>query len=173
MLGQAFPVGQPLLARKIRGESSTSRPRLPTFGLLCLFFTMLILSGCREVRVKSYATGITHVSGGNAIVVVRSDRELAHLGISSPVRFDHEFGVVLLMGPHDGSGWRQVVEAIHASPESVRVVAYERGPLDGGDLVRRYRTYTLWIIPNSIYRPGSVVEVVTPSNTYVASTQLP
>ncbi len=130
------------------------------------------LTGCREVRVKSYASGITRAPGGNQIVVVRNERELERLGIRSSVRFNHEFGVVLMMGPHDTTGWRQVIESIHAEVGHVQIVAYERGALDGGESTNSYRTFTLWIVPNSVYRSGAVVDVVTPSNEYVTSTVL-
>jgi hypothetical protein len=55
----------------------------------------------------------------------------------------------------------------------VRVVAFEQEPADGGEPSAPYRTYTLWIVPNSVYRRGIRVEVVTPSNEPIASTYLP
>lgn len=135
---------------------------------------LLLLTGCREVRVQTLAAGITADSGGNQIVVVRDQAALAHLGITkAPVRFKGEFGVVLLMGPHTRSGYRQVIESIHASDQRVRVVAFEQPPADGGEPASDYRTYTLWIVPNSVYRSGIRVEVVTPSDDPIAQTVLP
>ena len=134
---------------------------------------MLVLSSCREVRVKTYAQGTVTVPGGNQIVVVRDSAGLEALGIHAAVRFRGEFGMVLLMGPHKRTGYRQVIESIRASDERVRVVAFEEEPADGGEPSRDYRTYTLWIVPNAVYRRGLHVDVVTPSNDPVASTELP
>ena len=134
---------------------------------------MLALSGCREVRVKTYAQGTVTVPGGNQIVVVRDTGGLEALGIRAAVRFRGEFGVVLLMGPHKRTGYRQVIESIRASDERFRVVAFEEEPADGGEPSRDYRTYTLWIVPNAGYRRGVHVDVVTPSNDPVATTELP
>jgi hypothetical protein len=135
--------------------------------LLCL-----ALAGCREVRVKTYAQGTTPVAGPSAIVVLRTPRELEAYGLRKPVRFTKEFGVLLLMGPHKESGYVQIIESIRASIDRVRIVAFERGPIEGGDPVAPYRTYTLWIVPNSVYRVGSRVDVVTHSGDPVASTVL-
>jgi hypothetical protein len=135
---------------------------------------LLLLTGCREVRVQTLAIGATPVvEGGNQIVVIRDSGSLAHLGIKAPVRFKGEFGVVLLMGPHSRSGYRQVIESIRANDERVRVVAFEQPPADGGQPSPDYRTYTLWIVPNSVYRSGIHVEVVTPSDEEIAQTELP
>ena len=134
---------------------------------------LLLLTGCREVRVQTLAIGTTAVPGGNQIVVVRDPAALAHLGIKAPVRFKGEFGVVLLMGPHSRSGYRQVIESIRANDQRVRVVAFEQAPADGGEPSSDYRTYTLWIVPNSVYRSGIRVEVVTPSDDPIAQTVLP
>ncbi len=123
--------------------------------------------------MKTYRTGDTAFAAGNQVVVVRDDASLARLGIRAPIRFRGEFGVVLLMGPHNRSGFRQVVESIRANDERVRVVAFEAAPGDGGEPSANYDTYTLWIIPNSVYRRGERVEVVTPSNDPVAQTELP
>jgi hypothetical protein len=76
------------------------------------------------------------------------------------------------MGPHAQSGYRQVVESIRANADRVRIVAFENAPADGGEPTAEYRTYTLWIVPNSVYRQGSVIDVVTPEGTAVASTVL-
>ena len=140
---------------------------------LTLVILTLLLTGCREVRVQTLAVGTTVVPGGRQIVVVRDTATLAHLGIKAPVRFKGEFGVVLLMGPYTRSGYRQVVESIRASDQRVRVVAFEQPPADGGEPAGEYRTYTLWIVPNSVYRSGIRVEVVTPSDDPIAQTVLP
>ncbi|MDE2482915.1 MAG: hypothetical protein KGN02_12100 [bacterium] len=134
---------------------------------------LVLLSGCREVRVKTYAVGTTTVPGGDQIVVVRDRASLEHLGIKAAVRFRGEFGVVLLMGPHDRTGYRQIIESIRASDERVRVVAFEEPPADGGEPTQPYRTYTLWIVPNTVYRSGIAVDVVTPSDRPIAQSALP
>jgi len=140
------------------------------FGALAAL--MLLLVACREVRVKSYAQGTSTVPGGRQVVVVRSKHDLDDLGVHAPVKFNHEFGVVLLMGPHAQTGWRQVIESIRANPDRVRIVAFERAPADGGEPSADYRTYTLWIVPNSVYHVGSAIDVVTPEGASVASTVL-
>ncbi len=135
--------------------------------------SLCVLVGCREVRVKTYAQGTTTAPGGNAVVVVRSRNTLDSLGIKArSVRFTHEFGVVLLMGPHREVGWHQVIESIRANADRVRIVAFEDAPVDGAEPSREYRTYTLWIVPNSVYRRGSYIDVVTPSGEAVAATVL-
>jgi len=124
--------------------------------------------------VKTYAVGTTaDLGSGNQIVVVRDPGSLERMGIKEPVRFKGEFGVVLLMGPHSRSGYRQVIESIRANDERVRVVAFEQAPPDGGEPANDYRTWTLWVIPNSVYQRGIHVEVVTPSNEPIAQTVLP
>jgi hypothetical protein len=133
---------------------------------------LLLLIGCREVRVKTYAVGATTVPGGNEIVVVRDEAALAHLGIHEPIDFRGEFGVVLLMGPHTRSGYRQIVESISANASRVRVVAFEEAPANGGEPTAPYRTFTLWIVPNGVYRRGVRVEVVTPADAPITSTVL-
>jgi hypothetical protein len=94
------------------------------------------------------------------------------LGIHAPVRFNHEFGVVLVMGPHSQTGWRQVIDSIRANEQRVRIVAFERAPADGGEPASEYHTYTMWIVPNAVYRTGSVIDVVTPDGVQIASTVL-
>jgi hypothetical protein len=138
---------------------------------IALAVVVLLLAGCREVRVKTYAQGTTPVVGPPQILIVRNAKDLGDLGLQAPVRFNHEFAVVLLMGPHKDSGYRQVIESIRANYERVRIVAFEKTSLDP-EPTHEYRTYTLWIVPNSIYRPGSVVDVVTPSGDPIASTTL-
>ncbi|HEY1881455.1 MAG TPA: hypothetical protein VGG51_00250 [Candidatus Cybelea sp.] len=134
---------------------------------------LIVLVGCREVRVKTLATGTTTVLGGNQITIVRDAVSLSKLGIRAPVHFKGEFGVALLMGPHDRTGYKQIVESISASPQRVRVVAFEQAPADAGEPSAPYRTFTLWIVPNSVYRRGVRVEVVTPSDAPIATTYLP
>lgn len=132
----------------------------------------LLLSGCREVRVKTYATGTTTVPGVNQIAVVRTRKELDEYGIHAPVRFNHEFGVLLMMGPHAETGYKQTIESIRANAQRVRIVAFERAPPTGGEPSEPYRTYTLWIVPNSVYRSGSTLDVVTPGGDSIATTVL-
>lgn len=135
---------------------------------------LVLLTGCRDVRVKTLAEGTTTaLEGGNQIVVVRDEATLGRLGIRAPLRYRNEFAVVLLMGPHDRTGYRQIIESIRANPDGVRIVAFEDPPANGGEPSDKYRTYTLWIVPNSVYRRGIKVDVVTPSDAPVASTVLP
>jgi len=136
------------------------------------FAALILLAGCREVRVKSYAHGTTTILGGDQIAVVRNAHDLGDFGIHAPVKFNHEFGVILLMGPHAQTGWRQVIESIRANADRVRIVAFESAPADGGEPASEYRTYTLWIVPNSVYRVGSSIDVVTPGGATVATTVL-
>jgi len=131
-----------------------------------------LLAGCREVRVRTYAQGTTSVAGAARVSIVRSRHDLDAYGVKAPVRFNHEFGVLLVMGPHHESGWRQVIESIRANESRERIVAFERAPADGGVPSAEYHTYTLWIVPNSVYRSGSVIDVVTPDGAPVASTIL-
>jgi len=133
---------------------------------------VVLLAGCREVRVKTEAHGTTTVPGGNQIAIVRNSTQLEAFGIKAPVKFNHEFGVVLIMGPHKTTGWRQVIESIRANDERVRIVAFEAPPADGGEQTRDYRTYTLWIVPLTVFRVGSILDVVTPSGDPIASTVL-
>jgi hypothetical protein len=134
---------------------------------------VVLLAGCREVRVNTLAQGTTTVLGGDQIVIVRDADDLSRLGIHAPVHFRGEFGVVLLMGPHNRSGYKQIVESIRANDQRVRVVAFEQEPADGGEPSPSYRTYTLWIVPNKVYRRGIRVDVVTPSDSPIATTFLP
>jgi hypothetical protein len=143
--------------------------RMATVALVA----MVLLAGCREVRVNTLAQGTTMVPGGNQILVVRDTDDLTRLGIHAPVHFKGEFGVVLLMGPHNRSGYKQIVESIRANDQRVRVVAFEQAPADGGEPSPSYRTYTLWIVPNKVYRRGIRVDVVTPSDAPIATTFLP
>ncbi len=142
-------------------------------ALAGLTLGLVLLVGCREVRVNTLAAGTTTVLGGDQILIVRDAATLSKLGIRAPVHYKSEFGVVLLMGPHERTGYKQIVESIRASAERVRVVAFEQAPADGGEPSPQYRSYTLWIVPNNVYRRGVRVEVVTPSDEPIASTTLP
>jgi hypothetical protein len=133
----------------------------------------VILVGCREVRVNQQRSGTTPTVGPREVVIIRDHRALEVIGVGGSADFRKEFAVVLLMGPHTQTGYTQVVEAIRANSDRVRIVAFERAPLDGGEPApREYRTYTMWIVPNSVYRSGSKVEVVSPSGEAIASTTL-
>lgn len=141
---------------------------------LWALLVLVLLAGCRDVRVQTLRQGTTTVlDGGNEIAVVRDADSLERLGIHAPVRYRSEFAVVLLMGPHDRTGYKQIIESIRAGSGGVRVVAFEQPPADGGEPAQRYRTFTLWIVPNSVYRSGTPVQVVTPDDAPVASTRLP
>jgi len=140
---------------------------------LWVLAALLILAGCRDVRVQTLRQGDTPVLGGNELVVVRDAPSLERLGIRAPVRFRSEFGVVLLMGPHERSGYKQIIESIRTRANRFRVVAFEAAPADGGEPSNKYRTFTLWIVPNSAYRRGVRVEVVTPADEPITSTELP
>jgi hypothetical protein len=141
---------------------------------LWALLALLVLVGCRDVRVRTMSTGTTpQVNSGNEIAVVRDAAALEHFGVRAPIRYRSEFGVILLMGPHDRSGYKQIIESIRANPNGVRVVAFEAAPADGGEPSAKYCTYTLWIVPNSVYRRGIAVNVVTPSGAPIASTTLP
>jgi hypothetical protein len=154
----------------VRAKRSAVKRWLTLAGLA---LGLIVLVGCREVRVKTLATGTTTVLGGNQILIVRDAVTLGKLGIRAPVHFKGEFGVVLLMGPHERTGYKQIIESIRANAQRVRVVAFEQAPANGGEPSAAYRTYTLWIVPNSVYRRGIHVDVVTPSNEPIATTYLP
>ncbi|MEA2665889.1 MAG: hypothetical protein QOI11_2833 [Candidatus Eremiobacteraeota bacterium] len=141
--------------------------------VLAALVMAVVLAGCREVRVNQVRSGTTPVVGRPEVVVVRDRRALEGLGVAQSVDFRHEFAVVLLMGPHKETGWTQIVESIRANSDRVRIVAFERAPLDGGEPAsKEYRTYTVWVVPNAVYRPGSRVDVVAPSGETIASTVL-
>jgi hypothetical protein len=141
--------------------------------ILAALVMAVVLAGCREVRVNQQRSGTTPSGGGREVVVARDRRTLDALGVPAPVDFRHEFAVVLLMGPHKETGWNQIVESIRANTDRVRIVAFERAALDGGEPApREYRTYTIWIVPNAAYRSGAKVEAVSPSGEAIASTTL-
>ncbi len=141
--------------------------------VLAALLMAVVLAGCREVRVNQRRTGTTPVTGGREVAVVRDRRALDSLGVAVTVDFRHEFAVVLLMGPHKETGWTQIIESIRANTDRIRVVAFERAPLDGGEpAAKEYRTYTIWIVPNAVYRAGARVEVVSPSGEPIAATTL-
>ena len=144
----------------------------PAARFMALCAALLVLAGCREVRVHTYAQGAVNGGGADQVAIVRNQHDLEDLGLHEPVKFNHEFGVILLLGPHKIAGYRQVIESIRANENRVRVVAFETAPGDGGEPTHEYRTYTLWIVPNSVYRRGSIVDVVTPSGDFLASTTL-
>ncbi|MDB5093403.1 MAG: hypothetical protein JWO85_1504, partial [Candidatus Eremiobacteraeota bacterium] len=56
---------------------------------------------------------------------MRDHRTLDAIGVAGSVDFRKEFAVVLLMGPHKETGYTQVVEAIRANSDRVRIVAFE------------------------------------------------
>ncbi len=142
---------------------------------LSALLLLLVLVGCRDVRVRTYGEGLTNTLGhGDRIAIIRNRAQLQRYGIRAPdVRFRSEFCVVLLMGPHDRSGFRQIIESIDAGLRHVRVVAFEQPPADGGEPTRPYRTYTLWVVPGTAYRRGIQVVVVTPEDRQIAETVLP
>ncbi len=141
--------------------------------VLAALVMAVALAGCREVRVNQVRSGTTPVVGRPEVVVVRDRRTLESLGIAQSADFRHEFAVVLLMGPHKETGWSQIIESIRPNTDRVRIVAFERAPLDGGEPApKEYRTYTVWLVPNVVYRPGSRVDVVAPSGEAIASTTL-
>lgn len=104
---------------------------------------------------------------------MRDTVTLDRLGIKAPVHFRNEFAVVLLLGPHTQTGFRQIQEYLNAKLDRAHVVLFEQQPLDGGQPSRPYRTYTLWIVPNSAYRRGYPITVVTPSNQPIIEATLP
>jgi uncharacterized protein YceK len=140
--------------------------------VVLVLVAFVALAGCREVRVNQIKTGNTTAPGATQVAVVRDKRSLEALGISSTVDFRKEFAVVLLMGPHRESGFAQIIESIRANADRVRIVAFERAPIDGGEPAPAYRTYTMWYVPNIAYRPGSHVDVVTPSGDAITATTL-
>jgi hypothetical protein len=140
--------------------------------VVLVLLAMVALAGCREVRVNQVRTGTTAVAGPTQVVVVRDKHGLDLLGLSAAVNFRKEFAVILLMGPHRESGYVQITEDIRANADRVRIVAFEKAPIDGGEPVAAYRTYTMWYVPNIAYRPGSHVDVVTPSGDPITATTL-
>jgi hypothetical protein len=140
--------------------------------VVLVLLAFVALAGCREVRVNQIRTGTTTAAGPTQVAVVRDKRSLEALGISSAVDFRKEFAVILLMGPHRESGYAQIIESIRANADRVRIVAFERAPIDGGEPAAAYRTYTMWYVPNIAYRSGSHVDVVTPSGEPITATTL-
>ena len=140
--------------------------------LLLLLVALAALAGCREVRVNQVRSGTTSVAGPNQVLVIRDRKAIEALGLPYTADFRHEFVVVLLMGPHRETGYVQLIESIRANADRVRIVAFERPPLDGGEPTAAYRTYTMWLVPNIAYRAGSNVDVVTPSGESIAATIL-
>jgi hypothetical protein len=140
--------------------------------VLLVLVAFVALAGCREVRVNQVRTGTTTFAGPTQVVVLRDKHSLDVLGISAAVNFRKEFAVILLMGPHRETGYVQITEDIRANADRVRIVAFEKAPIDGGEPTAPYRTYTMWYVPNIAYRPGSRVDVVTPSGDPIAATTL-
>jgi hypothetical protein len=140
--------------------------------VVLVLVAFVALAGCREVRVNQILTGNTTAPGTTQVAVLRDKRSLEALGISSAIDFRKEFAVVLLMGPHRETGFAQIIESIRANADRVRIVAFERAPIDGGEPAPPYRTYTMWYVPNIAYRPGSHVDVVTPSGDPITATIL-
>lgn len=138
--------------------------------VLLVLTAFVALAGCREVRVDQVISGTTSVLGSTQVVVARDHRSLEQLGIPATANFRKEFAVVLLMGPHRETGFTQIIESIRANADRVRIVAFERAPIDGGDPAAPYRTYTIWYVPNIAYRPGVRVDVVTPSGEALTAT---
>jgi hypothetical protein len=138
--------------------------------VVLVLVAFVALAGCREVRVNQVRTGTTATAGGTQVIVLRDKRTLEGLGIAAEVNFRKEFAVILLMGPHRESGYVQIIESIRANADRVRIVAFERAPIDGGEPAAPYRTYTMWYVPNIAYRPGSHVDVVTPSGDPITAT---
>jgi hypothetical protein len=140
--------------------------------VVLVLVAMVALAGCREVRVNQVRTGTTTVAGPNQVVVVRDKHGLDILGLTATVNFRKEFAVILLMGPHRETGYVQITEDIRANADRIRVVAFEKAPIDGGEPSPAYRTYTMWYVPNIAYRLGSHVDVVTPSGDPITATTL-
>jgi hypothetical protein len=141
--------------------------------VVLVLVAFVALVGCREVRVNQVRSGTTVVAGPTQVLVVRDKKALDALGIPASVNFRKEFAVVLLMGPHRETGFNQIVESFRANADRVRVVAFERAALDGGEPTNPpYRTYTMWYVPNIVYQPGYRVDVVTPSGEAITATTL-
>jgi hypothetical protein len=140
--------------------------------VVLVLVAFLALAGCREVRVNQVVSGTTTVAGPTQVLVLRDRHSLDMLGITAPVNFRKEFAVILLMGPHRESGFGQIIESIRANADRVRIVAFERAAIDGGEPTAPYRTYTMWYVPNIAYQPGSHVDVVTPSGDSITATTL-
>jgi len=140
--------------------------------VVLVLVAMIALVGCREVRVNLVRSGTTTVAGPNQILIVRDERSLSALGIEGTPNFRKEFAVILLMGPHKESGYVQFTEDMRANADRIRIVAFERAPIDGGEPVAAYRTYTMWYVPNIAYQPGSHVDVVTPSGDPITAMTL-
>src|SRR6202022_5167222 len=100
---------------------------------LAALLMAVVLAGCREVRVNQRRTGTAPVAGGREVAVVRDRRALDSLGVAVQVDFRHEFAVVLLMGPHKETGWTHILETIRANTDRIRVVAFARSQLHGGE----------------------------------------
>jgi hypothetical protein len=141
--------------------------------LLLVLVAFVALVGCREVRVNQVQSGTTIVAGPTQVAVIRDKKTLEALGIPATANFRKEFVVVLLMGPHRETGFAQIIESFRANADRVRIVAFERAAIDGGEpTAPPYRTYTMWYVPNIVYQPGYHVDVVTPSGEPITATIL-
>jgi hypothetical protein len=88
----------------LEGAVVESRAKANAVRRWTALVALLLLAGCREVRVNTLAQGTTTVPGADQIVIVRDTFDLAKLGLHAPVHFRGEFGVILLMGPHTRTG---------------------------------------------------------------------
>ena len=140
--------------------------------VVLVLVAIVALAGCREVRVNQVVSGTTTTAGPTQVLVLRDKKSLDALGIQAAVNFRKEFAVILLMGPHKETGFGQIIESIRANADRVRIVAFERAAIDGGEPTAAYRTYTVWFVPNIAYQPGSHVDVVTPSGEAITATTL-
>jgi hypothetical protein len=155
------------------GPSGVPREQAESMRRLVLVLVAFVaLAGCREVRVNRVLSGTTTTPGPTQVLVIRDKRGLDALGISATANFRKEFAVVLLMGPHHETGYTQFTEDMRANADRVRIVAFERPAIDGGEPTAPYRTYTMWYVPNIAYQTGSHVDVVTPSGEPIAATTL-
>ena len=66
----------------MRGEAVGREALVGPAGLA---LGLVLLVGCREIRVETLAEGTTTVPGGNQIVIVRDAASLGKLGIHAPV----------------------------------------------------------------------------------------
>jgi hypothetical protein len=71
----------------VEGAAGTTRAKPRAVKRWTALVALLLLTGCREVRVNTLAQGTTTVPGGDQIVVVRNSFDLAKLGLHEPVHF--------------------------------------------------------------------------------------
>ena len=143
-------------------------------ALAGLALGLVLLVGCREIRVKTLAAGTTTVLGGNQIVIVRDAVALGKFGIHAPLHYKSEFGVVLVDGParpHGLQADRRVDSAPACSASGSSHSS--RNPPTAANLHPSIAPTRSGSFRTSVYRRGVRVEVVTPSNEPIASTYLP